>query len=92
MTFFEGLKKITDESEAHYYIFKNIDSLLYAGQFGTVDSILKTCPIDEFEDVDLLAFLAITLAASSKLTERASFRERVRTQMINQVDKMLEGL
>ncbi|MEQ8767488.1 MAG: hypothetical protein RL885_26510 [Planctomycetota bacterium] len=71
-----------------------IDKLLRAGQLDTIDELLLDLPVPQLSIQILLAILAVTLPAKSRLPSRSGFFRRTRERIIEQADdsELLDGL
>lgn len=78
-------------------IYEVIDDALLASQFNDIDQMFTQINCEEFEPVELLGFLTITLMAHSKLPNRSWFYDQCLAHLLKdhplaEVKQMLDGL
>lgn len=78
-------------------IYDDIDNLLLAGAFDVVNDMLRAASVESFSPTILGGILTITAQASSSLSERHDFYERVRAHLLRTMDPeevhgLLDGL
>jgi hypothetical protein len=73
-------------------VFDNIDELLSAGDFPRTNELLQMVDVKRLDTNLMISFLAITLAAKSKLPSRAPLLRRVEARLIQFEPDRVEGL
>lgn len=77
-------------------LFGEFDGLLSAGRFAHCDTIIESINVDRLGPTLLVALLAVTLPASSKLAARAGLVGRVRARLSviepERVESLMRGL
>ena len=84
------------DDEALGVMLAHIDDLLLTGEFEAVDAILWQADLSKLSTDAMVGFLSSTLAARSKLHDRAKFFILVRQWLLahdrTNVDELLKGL
>lgn len=85
-----------DNESAIDLLFERIDDHLDAGEFGTVDGLLRTIDLSRLNITLITGVLSITTAARSALPERAAFvtraENRLRELAPDRLERLMRGL
>jgi hypothetical protein len=99
-TWLRRIYRLCDEGQirpAVGLVFDMLDDLLFAGNLGRCDEILRLADVKRMQVPVVLAFLTITAPARSELSERAEFYRRARERLLElrpreKVDALLARL